>query len=91
MDLETIQKFITAGYNLHVSCRHLSMHQKRYHASVDLGTDSTSHNFVANSIKEALEGLEGYLRWCGWYDKPVELDLSVLGVLPHDCRREYKP
>lgn len=61
MDLKTIQKFITAGYSLRVSCRHISKHERRYHASVDLGTDSTSHNFMANSIKEALEGLEAYL------------------------------
>ncbi len=62
MDLETIQKFITAGYTLRVSCRHLSLHERRYHASVDLGTVSTSHNFMGNYMKEAMEGLETYLR-----------------------------
>lgn len=62
MDLETIQRFVTAGYNLHVRCRHLSLSERRYHASVDLGTVSTSHNFTGNSLKEALEGLEELLR-----------------------------
>lgn len=59
MDLENIQAYVSRGYGLRIKYR---IHERRYHAFVDLGTTSTSHNFMAPSVKEALDGLDAYLR-----------------------------
>ena len=53
-----IQSFLLRGYKLTIRWR---THEERFHASVDLGSLATSHNFMALSIEEALQGLENYL------------------------------
>ena len=59
MDLDTIQAYVSRGYVLRTRWR---PNERRYHAMVDLGTTSTSHNFMAPTVMEALEGLERYLQ-----------------------------
>lgn len=56
--LEHIQQFIERGYTLCVRWRQF---EQRYHAYVWLGTTVSSHNFMATSVKESLEGLDRYL------------------------------
>lgn len=59
MEFRVIQSFICRGYELTVKWR---ARESRYHAFVDLGTAATSHNFMGSTVKEALEGLEHYLK-----------------------------
>lgn len=56
--LAHVQKFIDRGYTLTVRWRPF---EQRYHAYVHEGTVHSSHNFMAASVKEALEGLDRYL------------------------------
>lgn len=53
-----INGFVRRGYVLHVRWR---PHEQRFHAYVDLGDIGTSHNFMGESVDEALAGLERYL------------------------------
>lgn len=54
----SIEDWVRQGYRLHVRWR---SHEQRFHAYVDLGDIHTSHNFMGESLDEALAGLERYL------------------------------
>lgn len=59
LELQMIQSFICRGYQLTVKWR---SRESRYHAFVDLGSTATSYNSMGPTVKEALEGLDNYLR-----------------------------
>lgn len=55
---DPIGDWLRRGYRLHVRWR---SHEQRFHAYVDMGDIASSQNFMAESLDEALAGLERYL------------------------------
>ena len=59
--MKHIEELLAHGYDLTVKKTSWRDEKRPFHASISLGTTTTSHNFLGNSVDHAISGLEDHI------------------------------